>query len=282
MEAKAAELPVSDKLWTWFESHKKEVGIGAVAVLVVGGIAGFIVWRNTEKQVQAGEALTAVSLAQGAPAAQGTADAFLKVANEYPKSEAGARALLQGAGALFTEGKYDQAKAQFERFTREYGDNPIAVQAAYGVAACLDAQNKIPEAIAAYETLRTRHPTDPIAPLTKFALGRLYEAQNKIDSARAAYQDVMQNEQNNSLGNEAGLRLEELNAKYPPPPPPTPPPGASTPGSIMPIAPAAPASGTSTSALPNLASTSSVPATSNPSATGSTNPVLKLQPAAPK
>ncbi len=281
MDAKAAELPVSEKLWAWFESHKKEVAIGVVAVLVLGGIAGFIAYRNSEKQIEAGEALTAVSLAQGAPTAQASPDAFLKVAGEYPKSDAGARALLQAGGALFTEGKYDQAKAQFERFMREYGESPMVVQAAYGVAACLDAQNKIPEAIAAYETIRTRHSTDAVAPLAKFALGRLYEAQNKIDSARAAYQDVWQTEQNNSLGNEAGQRLEELNAKYPPPPPAAPPPGASSPTSIMPLAPA-PTTGTSAPAVPNAPSTSAVPGTANPSATGSTNPVLKLEPAPPK
>jgi predicted negative regulator of RcsB-dependent stress response len=131
MDAKAAELPVSDKLLAWFETHKNEVAIAAIAVLVVGGIASFIIWRNSEKQLAAGESLTSVSLAQAAPGAQGTADAFLKVASEYPKSEAGAVALLQAAGALFSEGKYDQARAQFERFTREHGDNPLAVQAAY-------------------------------------------------------------------------------------------------------------------------------------------------------
>jgi hypothetical protein len=157
----------------------------------------------------------------------------------------------------------------------------LAVQAAYGVAACLDAQNKLPEATAAYETIRTRHPTDPVAPLAKFALGRLYEAQNKIDSARVVYQDVMQTEQNNSLGNEASLRLEELNWKYPPPPPlATPPAGA--PGSSLPITPVPSASGTSATIVPNPPSTSAAPATANPT-TSTTNPVqFKLQPAPPK
>jgi TolA-binding protein len=281
MDAKAAELPVSDKLWAWFETHKKEVGIGAVAVLVLGGIAGFIAWRNTEKQVAAGEALTSIALTQSAPTAQPSGDAFLKIAGDYPKTEAGERALLQAAGAFFTEGKYDQAKVQFERFTREYGDSPMAVQAAYGVAVCLDAQNKVPEAIAAYETIRTRHPTDAVAPLAKFALGRLYEAQGKIDSARLVYQDVMQTEQNNSLGNEAGQRLEELNWKYPPPAPPPAPPAVSSPTSI----PNLPVPSASTTSAPNPPA---VPAprpsaNTNVSAPAGTNPVqLKIEPAPPK
>jgi len=283
MDAKPAELPVSDKLWAWFETHKKEVAIGSVAVLVLGGIAGFIAWRNTEKQLAAGETLTSVTLSQAGPTAQGSGDAFLKVAGEYPKTEAGERALLQAAAAFFIEGKYDQARAQFERFTREYGDSPLAVQAAYGVAASLDAQNKVPEAIAAYETIRTRHPTDAVASLAKFALGRLYEAQGKIDSARVVYQEVMQNDQNSSLGAEAAQRLEELNWKYPPPPPPAAPPAASAPTSLLPKMPAPSVSDTSSTSAPNPARVPPASSNSNPSLPTGTNPVqLKIEPAPPK
>jgi TolA-binding protein len=125
------------------------------------------------------------------------------------------------AGNLFTENKFSEAQAQFEKFTREYHDSPLMGQALLGVAACLDAQAKTDAAIAAYKNLIDRHPSDIVVPQAKFALSRLYEAQNKPDMARDLLQDVERGNPYTSLGNEAGMRLEELIAKYPqlaPPP----------------------------------------------------------------
>lgn len=113
------------------------------------------------------------------------------------------------------EGKSSDAKAQFERFSREYTDSPFRGEALLGIAACLDAQGKANEAITAYKELIDRHPTDAVLPQARFALARRYEAQNKPELARTLFEEVERNNPYGSLGSEAGMRLEELKVKYP-------------------------------------------------------------------
>jgi TolA-binding protein len=137
------------------------------------------------------------------------------VAAAYPKSSAGARAVLLAGGTLFVDGKYDQAKAQFEKFVREYRDTTFMGEALLGIGACLDAQNKTDEAIRAYKDLTEHHSGDPSVPQAKFALARLYEGQGKPELARTLFEDVARSEPYSSLGSESGMRLEELKLKHP-------------------------------------------------------------------
>jgi tetratricopeptide (TPR) repeat protein len=216
MESEATQLPLWQQAWAWFEAHKKQTLWGAGGLVVVGLIVALVLYFRNQADITAGEALSDVALPQMPGASRGnTADAYLKVAATYPNSRAGARALLLAAGGLFVEGKYDEAKAQFERFNREYGDSPFRGEALLGIASCLDAQGKTNEAVTAYKELIDRRPTDYVLPQARFALARLYEAQNKPELARNLFEDVERNNPYGSLGSEAGMRLEELKIKYP-------------------------------------------------------------------
>ncbi len=185
--------------------------------MLVGVIIAFLIYQQGEKEVAASEALSNVSVGQltGASRQADNAEAYLRVAAMYPKSSAGARAVLLAAGSLFTERKYAEAKTQFERFTHDYPDSPFMGEARLGVAACLDAEGNTADAVAAYKDLIDRHPTDVVVPQAKFALARLYEAQHKPEQARDLYEDVERSDPYGSFGNEAGMRVEELNEKYP-------------------------------------------------------------------
>jgi TolA-binding protein len=218
MDSKVAELPVTDKLLTWYESNKTQVGYGAVAVVIVGIIVGYLFYHKNEQQVAAGEALTTVSFnlaATGGAGRAGAADAYLKVANDYPNSVAGARALLLAAGNQFTDNKYDQAKATFDRCSRDYPNSLVTGEALLGSAACLDAQGKSQEAATAYKNLIDRHPGDAAVPQAKFALARIYEGQDNLEKARNLFEEVARADPTGSLGSEAGMRLEEMRLKHP-------------------------------------------------------------------
>jgi len=217
MQSNVAQLPLHDKFWAWFEGNKKQAVYGTAAVVVVGLIVWFVVWQRSESQIAAGDALSNVTASQMDPTSSrsGSADAYLKIATEYPKSSAGARAILLAAGSFFTDGKYSEAQAQFERFLREYPASPFTGEALLGVASCLDAQGKVDQAIAAYKDLTTRHPNEAVVPQAKFALASLYESQNKPELARNLYEEVEHAAPLTSFGNEAGVRMEELLAKFP-------------------------------------------------------------------
>lgn len=186
--------------------------------MALGFLVAFFVWHKSEKEVTASEELSnvAVPLLIGSGPRTDVSGAYLKLAASYPQSSAGARALLLGAANLFVEGKYDQAKTQFEKFTREHHDSPFLAEGLLGIAACLDAGGKANEAATAYKDLIDRHPNANVIPQAKFALANLYEAQNKPDQARALFEDVISKAgPYGSLGSEAGMRLEELQMKYP-------------------------------------------------------------------
>jgi TolA-binding protein len=214
MQSNVAQLPLSHKLWTWFETNKKPAIAGVCIVAAVALIIWFVSWRHEETQIAAGNALSDVDTRQVGNAGS-IASAFLGIASTYPNSSAGARALLLAAGTLFTDGKYSEAQAQFEKFTREYHDSPYMGEALLGIAASLDAQNKSDAATTAYKDLVDHHPSEVVVPQAKFSLARLYEAQNKPELARDLYQDVERALPFTALGNEAGMRLEELQARFP-------------------------------------------------------------------
>jgi tetratricopeptide (TPR) repeat protein len=216
MESEVAHLPLWQKAWAWFEANKKQTVWGVGALAVVALVVSFVAYRQNQAAITAAEALSEAELPRMTGASRGNlADAYLKVANTYPGSQAGARALLLAAGALFAEAKYPEAKAQFERFGKDYADSPFRGEALLGIAACLDAQGKATEAMNAYKELIDRRPTDYVLPQARFALARLYEAQNKPELARNLFEEVERNNPYGSLGSEAGMRLEELKAQYP-------------------------------------------------------------------
>jgi tetratricopeptide (TPR) repeat protein len=205
------------KLWAWFEVNKKQVGMGAAAVVVVGLAVWFFIWQKNETEVSASEALANISLPQLMNPGQRSegSEAYLKLAEKYPKSTAGIRALLLSASGLFVEGKYSDAKSRFEKFAHEHPESPFLAQALLGIAACLDAEGKTAEAITAYKSLAEHHRGENVVPQAKFALGRLYESQDKFEDARKEFEEVARGDAYGSLGSEAGMRLEELRIKHP-------------------------------------------------------------------
>ncbi len=209
------------QLRAWLEKNKKQVVYGAIGAGTVALIAWFFVWQAHEKQLEASAALAKVSVGQmmNPAAGQDSSPAYLKIATDYAGSSAAERALLLAGGNLFTQGKYAEAQNQFGRFIREHATSAFLSQAKLGMAACLEAQGKTNEALIAYKDLSERHPNEVATPQAKFALGRIFEAQNQPQQARKYFEDVARTDAGTSLGSESGMRLEELNAKFPPPAP---------------------------------------------------------------
>ncbi len=220
MESNVAELPLSHRAWAWFEKNQKPALMGATIAVVAGLAVWFLLWRSGERQIDAGNALSNVGIAQGtAFSAAPSAQAYLKVATDYPSSRAAARAVLLAGGTLFSEGKYSEAQAQFEKFSKDYHDSPLLGEALVGIASCLEAQGKLDQAVAAYKDIQARHPNDSVIPQVKFSLGGLYEAQKRPELAREMYRQVSEESRYTILGSEASLRLGELAQKNPNLPP---------------------------------------------------------------
>jgi predicted negative regulator of RcsB-dependent stress response len=251
-------------LLAWFEKNRKPVMIGTASAAIVGLVAWFMIWQKGEKEIAAGQELSRVEMQFG-PGQPGQAEAYLQLATKYSGSEAGAQALLLGAGALFTDGKFDRAKAEFQRFIRDYRDSQFVNEAYLGLAACLDAL-KSPDAITAYKDVIDHHASDTVIPEAKFSLARLYVAQNKPELARDLFEEVERLSRYGVLGQEAAMRVAELEASHPelvPKPP------ANLNPALTPLSP--PPAPASSNPAPSTATPAPVPA-SPPTAASPTSP----------
>jgi TolA-binding protein len=218
MDKNVPELSISDRFVAWYDANKQQAQLGVLILVLVGIGLGYFFWHGSEKDVASGEALTSVTLSLEGPNGSlrsGAAPALLKVASDYPGSKAAARARLLAAGSLFDEGKYDMAKGEFDKFLRDNKDTAFAAEALLGVAACLDAAGKTSEAINAYKNLIDHYSSDASIPQAKFSLARLYAANKQPEDARRLYEEVERSAPGTGLSTEAGMRVEELKAKFP-------------------------------------------------------------------
>jgi len=217
MERNIAESHLLLDAWVWVEKNRKPVILGVAAVTAAGLLAGTMAWSKKQKQVAAGEALSQVLITQMVSGSRAdAADGLLKVANSHAGTSGGAQAQLLAGGALFANGKYAEAQAQFEKFSREYVAHVLIPQAKLGLAACLAAQGKTEEATRGYKDLADRYPNANTASQARFALGVIYESQGKLEDALTLLEQVARTEMNTTIGNEAGVRAEEIRAKLPP------------------------------------------------------------------
>jgi predicted negative regulator of RcsB-dependent stress response len=215
-----SETPQSSRFYeflAWAELNKKNLAIGAAAFVAL--LFGYFLyqWHANEQETAANQALSAIRSTPSAAAMlpEPKAQEYLKVANEFPGTGAGERALLMGAADLYAQGKYPEAQAQFERFLKIYNGSALAPQADYGVAACLDALNKVDEALAKYQAVIARYPSESVAGQAKLAIGRLYEVKNQPELALKTYEDLTKGSVPSAWSQEARTLRETLLQNHP-------------------------------------------------------------------
>jgi len=192
----------------WFETHRKQTIQAAGIIAAFALIVSYYFYSRGQKEDAAAAALSQLILTRGTPAE------YIKFEADNRSTEAAPKALLMAGQTLFSEGKFPEAQAQFQKLRQEYRTSEFAGTAALGIATCLDAQGKVDEAIAAYSDV-TRRSGDIAAIQAEFSLGRLYETKGDLDKATAHYDAVVQMAGNSNLGNEAYMRAGELRAAHP-------------------------------------------------------------------
>ncbi|MGH7981337.1 MAG: tetratricopeptide repeat protein, partial [Limisphaerales bacterium] len=176
----------------------------------------FIFWRHQQNQIEAGDALTQALISTAANSNPSQfAQGYLDVANDYSGTPAGERALLQGAAILFAEGKYTDARADFQRYLDEHPDDEFSAMAALGVGRCLEAEGKISDTIGQYQHVINDFADVQSVNQARFSLARLNMQQGHYADAFQGFQQVMQADPYGSLGNQASQYALELRSKLP-------------------------------------------------------------------
>lgn len=217
MEPEKTESNFLIDLLAWIEVNKRRLIMGAVAIVVAGGVIYTYSYFTGQQEVAAEEAMSAVFKAPlGNPVRSLPEPAgLLAVADRYASAPAGQRALLLAAGALFQQGKFAEAKEKFQKFSSQYPDSKVLPIAVYGVAACEDAANNLDAALAAYQAVEQKYPKDPVATQAKLAIGVIQEAKNKPEEALKVYDQLAKMEARSLWSSEAFSRRDLLLAKFP-------------------------------------------------------------------
>jgi tetratricopeptide (TPR) repeat protein len=197
----------------WLEVNKTRLIVGAVVLAIV--ISAFFIhrWRVSEREQVASTALIRLqsAVAPGPGALGPGADDYLRIAQDHRNTEAGARAQLFAAEALFRQGSYADSQEQFEAFLQAHPLNPLASTAAFGVAACLDALGRTEEAFRAYQDVMSRYPNSAVASQAKMAMADLYLLDGEASLALRLYEDL----QVTAWAEEAAERREQLLVQHP-------------------------------------------------------------------
>jgi predicted negative regulator of RcsB-dependent stress response len=204
------------KFLAWLDKNKKQVSLIAGGTLVAVALIAGIIYYQSQKEVRASEALSDIRRPFNPAILPPTnvVQSYLKVAQEFSGTRAAGRALLEAASVLFTEGNFANAETQYRKFLSDYPDSPFLSQGMLGLASTLDAEGKTADAMKAYEELRRRAPNDSTTDETKLALARLTEKQNPAEAYKL-YNELVSAGSQSGIGSEAGIRLSDLQEKYP-------------------------------------------------------------------
>lgn len=220
MESENTQSTDLYSLLAWFEKNRKQIISAVVIVILIGIVIAYSQWRREQKEIAAGEALSAIVLAGNN--SRPSSDSLLKVAEDNAGTVAAGRALLMAAGQLFADGNVDGAQKQFQKFLTDYEGSPLTPQAKLGAGACLEAQGKNAEAIAAFREVADRFGEANTRSHAKFSMARLNEADGKLEQARDQYMELVTEAQRESqrnsqstFGPEAFGRLNDLMQKHP-------------------------------------------------------------------
>ena len=172
----------------WLQDNLKPLGLMAGGVLLVAAIGiGWSTFTRGQDR-DAGAALAAVldleTEEEGALAA-----AYAEVAEAHPKSPAGAWARVGEGRALYTEGKWEEARAAYQAALDLSDDEVVQWAALEGIAYSLEAQTSYDEALSQLEALR--EVDSAVAPIAGYHQGRILQGQGKLDEAKVKLDGVL-------------------------------------------------------------------------------------------
>ncbi len=213
-----AEAPQQDLLLNalaWVELNRQRLVAALVGLIVLYGVLYLYRHYAAEKELKANAALLELRQRPGAPDSAPKAADYLKVAEQHASSSAAPRARLLAAGAYFTDGKYSEAMAEFERVLASGSSQQIGAQAAYGIAACLDAQDKTDQALAKYQEVAAQYPEDSVAGQARLSMARLQESRQQPAAALRLYDELLKDREQGAFSQQAARFKEEILKRHP-------------------------------------------------------------------
>ena len=185
--------------WQW-------IVLPLVLMLLVAG-GGFGVYYYLQMQQDAAEAEARTALIKATTPAE-----FLKVAEQYPKTDQAMLATFSAANASFDARDYDGAQTAYRKII----DNPVlGVQwrdsASIGIASCDEAKGDADKAINEYLEVARRGDASPFAAFAFNCVARIYDARGDKKTEGDILKQTAELTQDSPSARMAQQRSSELN-----------------------------------------------------------------------
>ncbi len=162
---------------------KYKLPVVALLTLVIVAVVAAEIYQNSRHR--AAVEASAQLLAARTPAE------FQKVIDDHPGTAASANASLLLGRAKLDAKDYAGAAEVWKGFVDKYPQSVLAPSALVGMAGALEFQGKYDEARAAYQKAATSYPKSYVAPLARIDEGTLLKSQRKIEEARRVYENIV-------------------------------------------------------------------------------------------
>lgn len=187
----------------FWHTHKKNILLGVLAVLVIGG--GSLAWYVSSTLTAKG-AITSLADARDVPQ-------FEAVIKSYGGSMPAADAILLVAAAQQKAGKFDESTAAFQNFLKSFPSHPLAGGALLGVGQNQDATGKPDEAMATYQQVVEKYPKSYAAPFAGYAQAEILLRDFRKDEAKVVLESLVSQFPESTIARLASAQLSRIGAK---------------------------------------------------------------------
>ncbi len=199
----------------WIEVNRSRLLGGLAAVIALFGVVYLYRHMASEREAAANSALLNLRPKPSLPDSQPKASDYIAVAERHASTSVAPRARLIAAGTLYTDSKYTEAQAEFEKVLASVRSGPVAAQAEFGIAASLDALDKPDLAVTKYQEIISKYPDDSVAGQSRLALARIQESRKQPEAALHLYDQLLGDKESGPFSQQAQQQRDELVRRNP-------------------------------------------------------------------
>lgn len=172
----------------WLADNLRPLGLAAGGVILVAAIG--IGWSTfaSGKNNEAGDQLAGVLESNIYDDAE-LAESYAAVVRDHEGAVAATWALIGEGGALYNQGKYEQAQDAYKAALESTDDETLQWAALEGIAYSLEAEQSYDPAMEQLDALRALG--KEIAPIAEYHQARILMLQGKTDEAKVKLQGVL-------------------------------------------------------------------------------------------
>ncbi|MBL8023056.1 MAG: tetratricopeptide repeat protein [Elusimicrobia bacterium] len=212
-----AHVPVTkgEKVAQWIVTHRAQLGLALVTLILAGGLAGLIV-VNRKKLQEGGILQLAKARYQASQGAMKEAlGAIDEVINTQRTNAVGMQAYILKGDILFSDRKFEEAAKNYRAGFGQASLPAYKVLMLAGQASSAVELQQYKEAIGFYDQLVRDYPDHFLVPRAYMELGRLHSALQQWAEAKVSYERLLTLYSKSPWAVEAEVNLAAVAAKLP-------------------------------------------------------------------